>query len=72
MKPRLPRHTHLFVGGGEDRVLADSLRQRLCDAGVYGSYTLFFTGEDGNGDVLELESNRRGYARLTFNCFDVA
>ena len=71
-KPRLPRYTHLFAAGGEDQSLAESLQQRLHDAGVYGSYTLYFTGNDSASDVLELESKRNGFARLTFTCFDVA
>ena len=70
--PKLPRYTHLFVVGGEDRSIADSLRQRLHDAGLYGSYTLYFIGDETCSDVLELEAKRNGFARLTFNCFDVA
>lgn len=72
MKANLPRNTHIYVSDVEDRDLcAGRLKDALCNAGVYGAYTVYFV-QDGIEDSTEvLESRRTKYEYNTFNCFDV-
>lgn len=72
LEPKLTRNTHLFVSAQEtSEALADAVRQRLREAGLYGSYALYFVPESQWEETAVLEQKRHTWEKVSFNCFEI-
>lgn len=72
IQPRLSRSTHLFSEETQSHDdTAASLRECLVQAGLYGSYTLYFVPREQLGSAAELEEGRNAWEKVSFNCFDI-
>lgn len=72
LKSGLPRNTRLYVEDASDRdAETEKVRGILADAGIYGSYTLYFVPDGPEEDAEILEGARAAFEHRTFNCFDV-
>ena len=75
LEGRLPRMTHLFVQKPENQEsqeeTTETVQAALKDAGVYGTYILYFVPGGLFLDAEELEKQRLQMESSAFNCRDV-
>ena len=69
--PRLSRDTDIFVTeDGTKEAMLSSIKEVIRNAGLYGSYWLFFV-DSLEDDIQTLEDNKKQWQSLTFSCFDI-
>lgn len=62
------RKTDIFILDTENKEhLKEEIQDLIENAGLYGSYVIFFVDEEGYSDREEMEKNRLNWDYLTFN-----
>lgn len=67
--PDLTRETALYTDqSSPDPELAKKMQNALSKAGMYGTYWLYFAGQEAEKDIRDLERNKSGWESLVFSC----
>ena len=69
LAPKQTRMVDLFVTAQDHDEAAQGIKDLMAQAGLYGSYTVYFVTD--LDDIQSLEAQRDGMEYITFNCFDV-
>lgn len=69
LAPKQTRMVDLFVTAQDHDKAAKDIKDLMAQAGLYGSYTVYFVTD--LDDIESLEAQRTDMKHVTFNCFDV-
>ena len=67
--PNLSRETALYTDQSvPDPELAKRMQKALTDAGMYGTYWLYFAGQESEKDIMALEKSKNSWESIVFSC----